>query len=963
MVRLAIYASLLCLICSKSNACDSARMDVAKWQQDSIFWQCVNLWSVDTLTGPEHLTAVLATLKSSELDALAKIELYKRIERILHANQCEAAVRGDLLHDYAALLANKFKDFNKACQLYHQALHFKYGVSPVDRKSIGRSLTNLALSHYYREELDSVIYYVDKLQAEDWDLDQSTLARLRYIQGKSYGAEGLLEQANSAYSLAAMTALSVRQDSISVIDFYYIPMGLLYMDFRYMDEAASLFNQGLALLPPVVEGGQYLKRALSLYNNLSACYNTLGQMEKSIPLLLKSVSGYKRLGDTATAQRSLLNLSTAYSNLDEVEAAEHAFSQVDSYLAQHHDPKLLALYYDHLAQHFRRQCMFDQALDLRRNYLRSLGERYKDFNSEHYEYWSARDLNIMVQALQSQAVVYRDIWLDTQDKPWLDSAYYYLERAHHYRAITYSQCLDPKYSTDLATLSNDLMSESLDIMTTAEDLDPYLPWLFNRMERYRAASLISIMRDGELKQMLQELRPLMDSIHLIEDVIEANLTSTDYNEKAAQQIFDLRERLSTLNRIKYDRIAIHPAAQELFSRTTAEEIQASLEEGELMLSYHLSDSNIYCMRIDRHSLDLKFRELPDDFIQMIRRVINVNQYDSKNVQTWISQNRALAQVLFIDSTSLAGYTTCVILPDDVLYHLPFELLLTSDSDAESWRELPYMLRTIDVSYDYSATVWRNMREVNSDQRQYVLLSSPPYSAKTSLTALPGARKEIEEIQQCWPRTLYADELADWKTKLPTAQIIHFAGHAILDNKAPSQSYLAFVDGATSDIEPLYMGDLHKYDIRANPVVLSACNSGSGRLSKGEGFLSLAHGFVSAGARSICYTLWESSDVSSRELMHTFHQYLKGGLSKDEALRQAKIDYIQSAHELLTNPYYWSSFVIMGDMDPVSIQRPKGYLWGMVLLLVALTVFKATRRWIRRSKRLRHSGQDDSSWSS
>ena len=75
------------------------------------------------------------------------------------------------------------------------------------------------------------------------------------------------------------------------------------------------------------------------------------------------------------------------------------------------------------------------------------------------------------------------------------------------------------------------------------------------------------------------------------------------------------------------------------------------------------------------------------------------------------------------------------------------------------------------------------------------------------------------------------------------------------------------------------------------AVLSACNTGTGKLMKGEGMMNLARGFIYAGVPGIVMTLWSVEDQSSAEIVEKFYEYLEDGMAKDEALRQAKLDLI------------------------------------------------------------------------
>ena len=98
------------------------------------------------------------------------------------------------------------------------------------------------------------------------------------------------------------------------------------------------------------------------------------------------------------------------------------------------------------------------------------------------------------------------------------------------------------------------------------------------------------------------------------------------------------------------------------------------------------------------------------------------------------------------------------------------------------------------------------------------------------------------------------------------------------------------------------------NLNAKLAVLSACNTGSGALQAGEGVMSLARGFISAGCPSIIMTLWALEDKSGLEIMTSFYKLFARSKSSDYALWQAKLTYLQNADKLKAHPYFWSAYV-------------------------------------------------------
>jgi CHAT domain-containing protein len=129
------------------------------------------------------------------------------------------------------------------------------------------------------------------------------------------------------------------------------------------------------------------------------------------------------------------------------------------------------------------------------------------------------------------------------------------------------------------------------------------------------------------------------------------------------------------------------------------------------------------------------------------------------------------------------------------------------------------------------------------------------------------------------------------------------------------------------------------------VVLSACNSGAGTLYSGEGLMSLARGFILAGASSVIKTSWEINDETSKEIISRFYRHLSKGKEKDVAMRLAKLEYLKNSSPAFTNPYYWAAYEVLGDTRPVvdKKEEPVLILVYSVIIITGLAIVYFRRR--------------------
>ena len=110
---------------------------------------------------------------------------------------------------------------------------------------------------------------------------------------------------------------------------------------------------------------------------------------------------------------------------------------------------------------------------------------------------------------------------------------------------------------------------------------------------------------------------------------------------------------------------------------------------------------------------------------------------------------------------------------------------------------------------------------------------------------------------------------------------------------------------------LYLGEIYSLRLNADLVVLSACDTGRGRMARGEGIIGLTRGFLYAGASSLLVSLWPVSDAAAADLVVDFYAELLGGRTKAQALREAKLRTMSRNPEY-AKPYYWSSLVLVGQ---------------------------------------------------
>jgi CHAT domain-containing protein len=280
-----------------------------------------------------------------------------------------------------------------------------------------------------------------------------------------------------------------------------------------------------------------------------------------------------------------------------------------------------------------------------------------------------------------------------------------------------------------------------------------------------------------------------------------------------------------------------------------------------------------------------------------------------------------------------------IIPDDVLLNIPFEALQTSNTDND------YLIYKHQISYANSIT-FLNQNNNQQTENTKNAVGIAPINFALGMSTLENSKTEVEQLNLFKDSKLLLEEKASKKQliqNLDDYKVIHISTHA--SNDKFREPYLALSDSLIN------INELYLTKNTADLVVLSACETANGELYKGEGVLSLSRSFFNTGAKSVASTLWSIDDKSTSEIMASFYQNLNNGQSKSEALHQAKLNYLNSHSLSETSPYYWASFVLVGDTSPIDFHED--YTVYYMAIGIVITAFLMFMLWKLRRKKAVH----------
>ncbi|MEM6699922.1 MAG: CHAT domain-containing protein, partial [Bacteroidota bacterium] len=395
---------------------------------------------------------------------------------------------------------------------------------------------------------------------------------------------------------------------------------------------------------------------------------------------------------------------------------------------------------------------------------------------------------------------------------------------------------------------------------------------------------------------------------------------------------------------------------------TIEEIQAYLpDDNTALVTYFFGGDWFPIIKITKNNIQSHFKPFDQKIKTRIRSLIdlvNDNQRaeakggDLKTYQTFVDQSSSIYQFLFAELIQPTD-EKLIIVPDGLTAFLPFEILLNKSADSTqiNYTNLPYLLKDHTIRQAYSATLLlqqdnykKNGQGLLAYAPQYVPAKNKILATRDGFTALKFTQEEVAHIASVSNGIALTKDKAterSFKEKAGDAKILHLAMHAFSNDKNPDYSGLIFtktLDSLEDDI--LHAYELYNMNLKAELAVLSACNTGAGKLAKGEGVMSLARAFRHAGCPNIVMSLWQADDEATAQIMQDFYKNLKAGVGKDDALRNAKLSYLASSPK--TFPHYWSAFVLMGDGEGVDFGNTN-WLWILGFVGVLLVIVFLIRR--------------------
>ncbi len=671
----------------------------------------------------------------------------------------------------------------------------------------------------------------------------------------------------------------------------------------------------------------------SILHNLGVTCQRIGENKRAITYYQRSLDLKKTLGRLSQMVQTLNNLAEIYLKLNDGDAARECLEQSHQIADSYNDPRLLAGTYivsarvlsrfDHLdsaatiyTQLDDSQAAFDIVM-MKADIRRQQGE-YADATKHLDAGKTLLNRLASYSNLQKYDMIAGQVFYDTKQ---FDSAYAYLARVIGRLERTRKNIPDPQLRAQRQSRNRFAYEKMVSIFFDRyrKDEGAALDSMIHYLELAKSRTLLDLLNRSRLQpssrvpdSLLSEEVALLTEIEQIEQ-LHLGVTNRQRLDSAAVLVMELNQQLSEV-RLKIS--LADPRSHELFYPNRREVLPfaiSMLDDKSAVLDYLLTPEGSLLLVITRDKkqvFQLANREqITHSLIDYLNLLRESAKPEKEKLRGDFEQSaRNLADQLLSDfKVELADFERLYISADGPLAVLPFGSLIVGDKFLIEYASLTYLPSLFFLAEDE--------KEAGSIAGRRLLAVADP-QFHSGMASLPHSRREVEWIASCFAKgntkiLTGADAAKSFllSDKIAHFDYVHFATHSQINHDDPTRSKLLLSpDTSLGGSAYLTLREVMTLSLDADLVVLSSCESGQGRYHLGEGLEGFVRGFMYAGAANVVVSLWAVEDFASSIFMKHFYQHLDQGYAG--ALRQAKLDMLNSARRKHRHPFYWAPFVLV-----------------------------------------------------
>jgi CHAT domain-containing protein len=810
--------------------------------------------------------------------------------------------------------------FEEALPLYEQCLAISEERG--DRKMIAAVYLRQGFAHASlgRYELGMELYEKSRALSEELG-DKTTLDTALNNIATHYITHGRYAEALDYL----LTSLRIKEETGSSdprsLAIRMLNIGLIFRRQGQYEHALGYAQRSLKIMQEV--GDKF--GVANLQNNIGVVYKWQGRYDLALEWLQKSLMGYQELKIEAGIARSLNNIGDTYRQQGLFDRALEPLMTSLALREKNFDRGGMCLTLNNLARLYQQQGKYAEMLEVSR---RSAGIAEEIISAD--ELWNAQEAmgtaflalgqiedarQNFLKAIATIESIRHEVagggqqqqsFLENKLSPWMGLIALLVSRGDYLEALSVAEQSKARVLLDTLQGGHDSLQKLLSARERQDE----------EQKRLRLVSLNSQLgaersREKPDSARVAELKEKIDKARLDFEAFETGLYVAHP---------ELRTKRGEAPIIKTDELsALVP------------------DPASALLEYVVANNETYLFAITKASMaskaDVRLYRLPIKRAGLAKLIeVFREQLAGRDLGFRASAAGLYELLLKPAQAQLRGKTHLIIVPDDRLWDLPFQALLT--------RPNRFLIEDGPIAYAPSLTALREMNKrrrdsgAGSGSTTLLALGNPRLGSASlkragltlrdePLGPLPETEQEVRAIRQLYGPSrskVYVGEEAREdrvKSEASQARILHFATHGMLNNASPMYSYLALAEGGAKEDGLLEAWELMQLDLRADLAVLSACDTARGHIGAGEGIIGLSWAMFIAGVPSIVVSQWKVETAGTRDLMVNFHRSLispRGAGStrstKTEALRGAALKLMKNP--ATSHPFYWAGFVLVGD---------------------------------------------------
>ena len=852
-------------------------------------------------------------------------------------------------------LGNAYSDkgnYKKALEYYLKDLNIKKMYLGENHPMLAVTYNNIANVYQANGDSKSALEYIDKAI----NLNISAYGKNNPETAKYYSSKGSIYAANDEYDLALEyfnTALAIDKaiygnNHKSVADILN-NIGIIYNKKGETDKALISFKDAYDIQLRVL--GENHPDIAGTCNNIGFILEQQGKKESALKFYQKAIEIKKSYyGENHPELAAYYNnIGNNYAKRKEYDNALKYLLKAAQILESNYGNKntVLVNIYANIGDIYVKKDDFHNALMY---YQKSIAANVRDFNPEPNDYYlnpvlkNYTNVNKLLISLEGKAQAFTALYQK-------DSLYNFIKAAYEDYVLCDSVIIEARKTVikkeDKINLGNNarkiyeqavITAIGLSYVTTDKhDKANYEEQAFIFAEKNKAAVLSDAVTAAEAtsfsgipKEITDKEKHYKIEIAGIEKSLALAVNNNEIS-RLNQKLFDLNNELRAFNKQIEKEYPKYYKSKYKASTFKLKDLQRNLDDESAVRSYFIGEFYILIFTVTKDNLYIEYSEKPDDLYRQIKDFNkNITSGYASSFPKYLKSANDLYKLLFPNKLP-ENLKKITVIPDGILNLIPFEALITEPykGDVNNFKNYPFLIKNYQINYDYSADLFlKSFKQKSRTNNAVDWLGIAPVFDKSgsseiggiSVTPLPGSKKEVNLIDSIFvKKNMSTEEILENKasesfmkhTDLENYKYIHIATHGIVNTYEPKLSGLIFYPEKGKDDGILYSGEIYNLKLNADLVVLSACETGIGKISKSEGVIGLSRALMYAGARNIIVSLWKVSDESTTDLMVDFYTNLiLNKETKAEALRQAKIKMIETGGNF-AHPFFWSPFVLIG----------------------------------------------------